>query len=83
MKISNRKHFSTAALHIKLYDVWVKKDKIKRKLKILIYKVVAKTVLLYNCGTWAMRKNDEQNINAFHRKQLRKVLNVKYQQDEK
>ena len=35
-------------------------------------------ILVYNCGTWALTKSEEEKLNAFHRKQLRKVLNIKY-----
>ena len=37
-----------------------------------------KSVLLYNGGTWAITKQEENRLNTFHRKQLRIILNIKY-----
>ena len=62
----------------KLLNVWIKGDKIKRKTKLKLYRSLVKSILVYNCGTWALTKSEEEKLNAFHRKQLRKVLNIKY-----
>ena len=35
-------------------------------------------VLTYNCGTWALTKTEEEKLDSFHRKQLRKILGIKY-----
>ena len=53
-------------------------DKVKRKTKIKLYRTLVKSVLTYNCGTWALTKTEEEKLNAFHRQQLRKILNIKY-----
>ena len=37
-----------------------------------------RSVLLYNCGTWALTKTDEEKLDSFHRKQLRRVLGIRY-----
>ena len=37
-----------------------------------------KPVLLYNSQTWGLTKSDENNLDSFHRKQLRIVLHIKY-----
>ena len=37
-----------------------------------------KPVLLYNCSTWGLTKIDEQQLDTFHRKQLKRVLKIKY-----
>ncbi|GFS03709.1 hypothetical protein ElyMa_004639200 [Elysia marginata] len=39
---------------------------------------LVKSVLTYNCGTWALTQSQEERLNAFHRKQLKKKLNIKY-----
>ena len=62
----------------KLQNIWIKGDKIKRKIKIKLYRTLVKSVLTYNCGTWALTKTEEEKLNAFHRQQLRKILNIKY-----
>ena len=35
-------------------------------------------VLIYNCGTWGLTKTTEQRLDAFHRKQLKQVLGIRY-----
>ena len=37
-----------------------------------------KSILQYNCSTWALTLTEEEKINAFHRKQLKKALNIKF-----
>lgn len=61
-----------------LQNVWIRKDKIKQKTRLKLYKTLVKPVLLYNAGTWGITKTEEKNFDAFHRKQLRIVLGVKY-----
>ena len=75
--IERRKHLSMAALH-KLTNIWIRGDKIKLHTKVKLYKTLVKSILLYNCGTWALTKTQENKLNAFHRKQLRKLLNIRY-----
>ena len=76
-EFNRRKRLSTAAL-AKLKNIWIKGDKVKRKTKIKLYRKLVKSVLTYNCGTWALTKTEEEKLNAFHRQQLRKILNIKY-----
>ena len=37
-----------------------------------------KSVLLYNCGTWGVSKDDHRKLNSFHRKHLRKVIGIQW-----
>ena len=39
---------------------------------------LVKTFLTYICGTWALAQTELNKLDAFHRKQLRKVLNIYY-----
>ena len=75
--INRRKRLSTAAL-AKLQNIWIKGDKVKSKTKKKLYRTLVKSVPTYNCGTWALTKIEEEKLNAFHRQQLRKILNIKY-----
>ena len=50
--------------------------KISKKMK--LYNSLVKSVLTYNSCTWGLKKNDEKNLNSFHRKQLRQVIDVYY-----
>ena len=75
--ITRRKQLATAALN-KINYIWIRKDKIKQKLRLRLYKTIVKPILMYNSGTWGLTTKEEDNLDAFHRKQVRKVLNVKY-----
>ena len=72
-----RRKLSNAALH-KLKSVWLRKDQIKRHIRLKLYKAIVKSVLLYNCETWALTKQDEHKLDTFHRRQLRTVLNIRF-----
>ena len=42
------------------------------------YNTLVRSVLLYKCSTWALTKTDEEKLDSFHRKQLRRVLGIRY-----
>ena len=77
--IENRKRLATVAINSN-DDIWKRKRLTKLKTRIKLYKVLVENILLYNSGTWGMNTTDEKNIDSFHRKQLRKVLGVKWPQ---
>ena len=62
----------------KLNNIWIKGNKLKTSNKIKLYKSLVKSVLRYNCGTWALTLSEEERINAYHRKQLKEILNIRY-----
>ena len=45
----------------------------KTSAKIKLYKSQVKSILLYNCGTWALTLTEEERLNAYNRKQLKKT----------
>ena len=75
--IRRRKQLATAAL-VKMNNIWIRKDKIKQSLRLKLYKSLIKPILVYNAGTWSPTKKEEDELDSFHRRQLRKVMNVKY-----
>ena len=75
--IEHRKHLSNIALN-KMEQIWHKADKTKQRTRIKLYNTLVMSVLLYNCGTWALIKTDEEKLDCFHRKQLRRVLGIRY-----
>ena len=66
-----------AALY-KMNNVWIRNDRVKQSTKIKLYKTLVKPILMYNSGTWSPTLKEEDDLDGFHRKQLRLVLNVKY-----
>ena len=43
----------------KLQNVWVRGDKLKKKTKLKLYRALVKSVLTYNCSTWALTQAEE------------------------
>ena len=70
--IKRRKGQATILLS-KNATIWKDKWKIKQKTRIQLYKTMVKSILLCNCRTWGLSHNDQQKLNSFHRKQLRRV----------
>ena len=74
--ITNRKQKASGAMN-SLKKLWSqKKVGINRKLK--LYNSLVKSILTYNSSTWGVSITDENNLDSFHRRQLRDVLNIKY-----
>ena len=72
--IAHRKHL---ALN-KAEQIWQRADKTKQRTRIKLFNTLVRSLLLYNCGTLALTKTDEEKLDSFHRKQLRRVLGIRY-----
>ena len=75
--IKRRKTLATTAMENN-NNLWKNKWKISINKRIRLYDTLIKSILTYNCGTWGLRNTDERNLNSFHRKQLRKILGIKW-----
>ena len=75
--IQRRKCLSTIAMN-KLTKIWIRKDKLKLGTRLRLYKSLVKPILLYNSGTWGITGAEEDKLNKFHRKQLRRVMGIRY-----
>ena len=73
---NRRKVLSWQTLN-KLEKIWRNKI-MKVEVKRLVYKTYVESILLYNSLTWATNKTFEYKIDAFHRRQLRWILNIRY-----
>ena len=80
--VERRKQPAIVTLY-KLNNVWTKGNKLKTSTKIKLYKSLVKSILLYNCGTWALTLIEEERLTAYHRKQLKKILNIRYPKKKK
>ncbi|GFR86036.1 endonuclease-reverse transcriptase [Elysia marginata] len=58
--------------------MWIRNDKVKQVTRLNLYRELVKSILLYNCCTWSMTKQEEHKLNTFHRRQLRTILYIKY-----
>ena len=75
--INRRKQLATASMN-KINAIYLKKDKEKLEKKIKIYRALVKSVLLYNCATLGVSSNVQQRLDAYHRRQLRRILGITY-----
>ena len=75
--IQRRKELATIAL-AKNDAIWKNNWKTKLTTRIRLYETLVKSVLLYNCGTWGVSKNDQRKPNNFHTRQLRKVIGIQW-----
>ena len=75
--INRRKQLSQAALN-KLQRLWQRKKKLSVKTRLKLYNSLVKSILLYNSSTWGMNQTMKNGIDAFHRKQLRQILGIRY-----
>ena len=75
--MKRRRQLATGSLN-KMNDILRRHKTVNKKKRLKLYKALVRSVLLYNSCTWGMSAKDEAEMNAFHRKQLRKVLGVKF-----
>ena len=75
--VKNRKRLANIAF-IKLECIWLSRRNISVQRRVKLYNMLVKSILLYNCGTWGMTIQDEQQLDSFHRKQLRRILNIRW-----
>ena len=75
--IKRRKQLSQGAMN-KMDEILKRRKIVNRKKRLKLYSAIVRSVLTYNSCTWGMSEKDESDINAFHRRQLRRVLGVKY-----
>eukprot|EP00794_Sanderia_malayensis_P009396 gene9397-10384_t len=75
--IDRRKQIANVSMN-KINSIYLRKDKVKLKKKMKIFRALVKSVLLYNCGTWGVNSNIQDKLDAYHRRHLRRVLGKRY-----
>ena len=64
---------------MKLKKIW-SSNSISRRTKVRLYKTLVKPVLMYGCETWKMNKSDENKIDVFHSRCLRRIFKIRWQE---
>ena len=72
--IKNRKRLANIAF-TKLGCIWLSRRNISIQRRVKLYKMLVKSILLYNCDPWEMIIQDEQQLGSFHTKQ--RILNIR------
>ena len=49
---------------------------VSEKMKLRVFNIYIESIFMYNSELWTITKNIEESIDSFHRKQLRKLLNI-------
>lgn len=77
-ELKRRKQLATSSM-ANMWKVWSRKNnKISLQKRILLYNSYITPILAYNSGTWALSKAETEELDRFHRKQLRSVIGVYY-----
>ena len=71
--IARRKQLSIAAMN-NIEKVWIRKDHIREKHHLKLYRTLVKPVLLYNNAIWGLTKQGPTNLDSFHRQQLKSII---------
>ena len=58
------------------WKLWDKKFKLTLKTKVMFYNSLIRPILLYNCGTWGLTKQQLDALESFNRRLLRKVIGI-------
>ena len=74
--IKNRKRLANITF-TKLECIWLSRKNISVQRRVKLYNMHVKSILLYNYGTWGMTTQGEQQLDSFHRKQLRQIVNIR------
>ena len=77
--IGRRKILATAAFQ-NMYKIWIRRHKLSEKKLLLLYNTLVLPILLYNCGTWGVPQKDLDALDAFHRRQLKQLLGIKWEE---
>jgi hypothetical protein len=75
-ELTRRKQLAAASFK-KAKMMWSSVE-ISENKRLRIYNSMVKPVLTYNIGTWALTQSETNELEAFHRKQLRAVLGIHY-----
>lgn len=75
--INNRKRLANIVLG-KLDSIWLSTRNISVQRRVKLYSMLVKCILLYNWSTYGITIQDEQQLDCFHRKQLRRILKIRW-----
>ena len=74
--IARRKQLAITAMH-NMNKLWIKKhSQVSLNTRLKLFSALVKSVLLYNCSCWGLRKTDVELLNSFHRQLLRRMCRI-------
>ena len=57
--------------------LWTHHNIVAQRIRINAHRIIAESVLLYNCGTWALTEVLSNTLDCTQRKMIRRVLGIK------
>ena len=63
----------------RLSNIW-QASNISRKTKASLFKSLVLSVLLYGCETWKLTKGEEEKLDSFQTKSIRKIFRIRWNQ---
>ena len=78
-EMHRRKQLASVAFN-NLKVIWATKkhNRIREALRLRLYNAYVLPVLTYNACTWTLTASEQDELDAFHRKQLRRVIGISY-----
>ena len=64
---------------LRLKKIW-SSNGISRRTEVRLYKTLVKPVVMYACETWKMNKNNENKIDVFQSRCLRRIFKIRWQE---
>ena len=61
-----------------LEAMWKHHHLVAQKIRVLAYRAIVESVLLYNCGTWALTEVLADRLDRCQRKMIRRILGLKW-----
>ena len=62
----------------KLEAMWKHRSLVAQKIRVDAYRALVESVLMYNCGTWALTEALSDKLDRCQRKMIRRVLGLKW-----
>lgn len=75
--MEKRKTLATIAFN-NMFSLWTRRERLQEQKMLKLYNAIVLPILTYNCGTWGPTKAQAEAIDRFHRKQLRRMLGIKW-----
>ena len=77
--LARRKALASEAYR-SMYTLFLRRNHVSLEKRIRVYNAFVLPVLLYNSGTWALTQTRAKSLSAFHRRQLRSLLGIRWPQ---
>ncbi len=60
-----------------LHKMWKNRNLVNERVRIMSYRAIVESVMLYNCATWALSTAQAQRLDVLQRRMLRQIIGLK------